>query len=57
MAVINESYGECEKWVGEFSLQKSTATFRAKEASYPKKKKCNTQRKPRYLKVVGKTGP
>ena len=65
MAVINGSYGEREKWVGEFSLQHSTAMFRAKGGggSYNKKeeekkgKKCNTQRKLGYLKVAGKTGP
>ena len=43
MAVINGSYGECEKWVGEFSLQKSTATFREKGGSYPKKNKKKVQ--------------
>ena len=42
MAVINGSYGEREKWVGEFSLQHSTTTFCAKGGgggSYKKRKR------------------
>ena len=37
MSVINRSYGKCEKWVGEFSLQKSIAMFCAKGVELPKK--------------------
>ena len=39
MAVINGSYGEREKWVGEFSLQHSTTTFCAKGGGELQKKK------------------
>ena len=40
----------------KFSLQHSTATSRAK-GGVTKRKKCNTQRKPGYPKVMGKIDP
>ena len=54
MAVINGSYGECEKWVGEFSLQPSTAMFCAKGGSYKKKRKKGNTQKTRMPESSGK---
>ena len=42
--------------MGKFSLQHSTAMSRAK-GGVTKRKKCNTQRKPGYPKVMGKIEP
>ena len=41
---------------GKFSLQHSTTTFRVK-AGELQKNKCNTQRKPGYLKVQERQDP